>query len=174
MNKKNYSFANSMKKQVGTTLIEVLVAVVVMSVGLVGLAALQTLSMKSNHSAYLRTQASFLAYDMIDRMRANLPAAKTGSYAVTETAFGTAPSGSVNCISSSCTSSDLITFDINQWKCSLGRWDAENTCATTLSIEGMLPGGDGAVTRTGNIYTVTVRWNDRDNTVRDFQVSSVL
>ena len=160
-----------MKKQVGTTLIEVLVAVVVVSVGLVGLAALQTLSMKNNHSAYLRTQATFIAYDMVDRMRANLLAAQAGSYVI---ALGTAPSGTTNCQSSVCAASDLVTFDINEWKCSLGAWDTQSTCSTTLSMNGMLPGGDGAVSRAGNIHTVSVRWNDRDGVQRTFQVSTEL
>ena len=160
-----------MKKQIGTTLIEVLVAVVVVSVGLVGLAALQTISMKNNHSAYLRTQATFLAYDMIDRMRANLLATQAGSYVV---ALGTAPSGTTNCQSSICAASDLATFDINEWKCSLGAWDTQSTCSTTLSMGGMLPAGDGSVTRAGNIHTVSVRWNDRDGTQRTFQVSTEL
>ncbi len=159
------------KKQLGTTLIEVLVAAVVVSAGLVGLAALQTLSVKNNHSAYLRTQATFLAYDMVDKMRANLAAAQAGQYVTT---FGVAPSGTTNCQSSTCSSSDLVTFDINQWKCSLGNWDLQNTCSTTLSISGMLPGGDGSITRTGNIHTVSVRWNDRDETQRTFQVSTEL
>lgn len=55
----------------GFTLIEVLVALLVMSVGLLGLAALQATSLKTNHGAYNRGQAIFLAYDMMDRMRAN-------------------------------------------------------------------------------------------------------
>lgn len=162
---------HELKKQNGTTLIEVLIAVVVLSIGLVGLAALQTLSMKNNHSAYLRTQATFLAYDMVDRMRANLAQADTGAYVM---AFGTAPSGTTNCLSSNCSSSDLSTFDLNEWKCSLGNWDAQATCSTTLSITGMLPGGDGAVTRNGSIHTVSVRWNDRDGIQRTFQVSTEL
>jgi len=171
MNTSKVSFIHSLRNQVGTTLIEVLIAVVVVSIGLVGLAALQTLSMKNNHSAYLRTQATFLTYDMIDRMRANLLATQAGSYVV---ALGAAPSGTVNCHSSACAASDLVTSDINEWKCSLGAWDTQSTCSTTLSINGMLPGGDGSVARAGNIHTVSVRWNDRDGTQRTFQVSTEL
>ncbi len=162
---------HNLKTQIGTTLIEVLIAVVVLSIGLVGLAALQTLSMKNNHSAYLRTQASFLAYDMVDKMRANLGAAQGGSYV---TALGTAPSGTTECQSGACTTAELAAYDINEWKCSLGNWDAINTCSTTLSISGLLPGGDGAVTRNGTIHTVSVRWNDRDGVQRTFQVSTEL
>jgi type IV pilus assembly protein PilV len=55
----------------GFTLVEVLVAVLVLAVGLLGLAGLQLASMKSNHSAYRRSQATIAAYDLLDRMRAN-------------------------------------------------------------------------------------------------------
>jgi type IV pilus assembly protein PilV len=69
-----------MKRQSGSTLLEVLVAVVILAFGLLGLAGLQATSVKSNHSAYLRSQASLLAYDMADRMRATRSAAEAGRY----------------------------------------------------------------------------------------------
>ncbi|MEC9341425.1 MAG: type IV pilus modification protein PilV [Pseudomonadota bacterium] len=55
----------------GFTLIEVLVALFIFSVGLLGLAGMMGQSLRSNHDAYVRTQASILAYDMMDRMRAD-------------------------------------------------------------------------------------------------------
>ena len=57
--------------QRGATLIEVLVAMLVLSIGLLGLAGMQMTALKSNQSAYYRSQATVLAYDIIDRMRAN-------------------------------------------------------------------------------------------------------
>lgn len=57
--------------QLGFTLVEVLIAVVVLSVGLLGLSALQAFSVKMNHGAYLRSQATTLAYEIADAMRAN-------------------------------------------------------------------------------------------------------
>ena len=58
-------------QQAGFSLLEVLIAVVILSIGLLGVAALQAQSMRYNHQAYLRGQAVQLAYDMSDRMRAN-------------------------------------------------------------------------------------------------------
>lgn len=55
----------------GVTLIEVLVATMILAVGLLGLAALLGNTMQSNQHASARTQAVFLASDMMDRMRAN-------------------------------------------------------------------------------------------------------
>jgi type IV pilus assembly protein PilV len=61
----------SARMQSGTTLIEVLVTILVLSVGLLGLAALQGLSLQSGQSAYYRTQATNVAYEVADFMRVN-------------------------------------------------------------------------------------------------------
>lgn len=53
----------------GFTLVEVLIAIIILAVGILGLAALQMAGMRTNHSAYLRTQATIAAADLIDRMR---------------------------------------------------------------------------------------------------------
>jgi type IV pilus assembly protein PilV len=66
----------------GLTLVEILIALLILSVGLLGLASLQTLSLKFNTSAYYRTQATQLAYDFADRMRANRQAALDDSYTI--------------------------------------------------------------------------------------------
>jgi type IV pilus assembly protein PilV len=55
----------------GTTLVEILVTVVIISVGLLGVVALQTVSLRNNYSSFLRGQATVLASDIIDRIRAN-------------------------------------------------------------------------------------------------------
>ena len=60
-------------RQRGFSLIEILVAVVVLSIGLLGLAGLQTTSLRINQSAYMQTQAVSRAYDVIDQVRADLP-----------------------------------------------------------------------------------------------------
>ncbi len=123
----------------GFTLIEVLVSVFVLAFGLLGIAALHNTSLQSNHSAYLRSQAAMLGYDVIDRMRANQPDATAGSYDI---AIGTAASGT-----------GLANTDLIEWK---------GLLASTL------PAGDGSVCRsadgatcgTGNIIMVTVQWDD--------------
>jgi type IV pilus assembly protein PilV len=64
------------QRAAGFTLIEVLVAVIVLSIGLLGVAGLQIVSLRGNLSAASRTQASYLADDIIDRMRSNYTAAR--------------------------------------------------------------------------------------------------
>ncbi len=79
-----------LKRQQGVSLLEVLISVVVLSIGLLGLAGLQAVSLRNNASAYQRGLATMLAYDVIDRMRADLP--NCASYAV---AFGADGNGDV-------------------------------------------------------------------------------
>jgi type IV pilus assembly protein PilV len=64
----------------GFTLIESLVALLVLSIGLLGVAAMQLSSLQANNGAFQRTQATFLAQDMADRMRANRRAALDQEY----------------------------------------------------------------------------------------------
>ena len=63
-------------RQRGFTLLEVLIAVMLLAVGLLGLAGLQAVSLRNNHSAYLRSQATMLTYEIIDSMRTNRSAAQ--------------------------------------------------------------------------------------------------
>lgn len=130
-----------LRKQCGTTMIEVLVALLVLSIGLLGVASLQSNGLKFNHSAYLRTQSTLLMYDIIDSMRANAAAAKsTNCYVV---ALGARSTSGCNAVA---------TADVSRWK---------------NSLASQLPGGDGSVEKTGggsgNVYTVTVQWEDRDD-----------
>lgn len=72
--------------QAGVGLIEVLIAVLVLSIGFLGIAALQAKALSNNNSAMARTQASIAAYSMFDAMRADRTAALNGNYNGTITA----------------------------------------------------------------------------------------
>lgn len=126
----------SAQKQIGATLIEVLVAMVILAIGLLGLAGLQTVSVQSNHGAYYRSQATILANDMADRMRANRTAALAGNYTLSNF-----PDSSTN----NAVSSDPAQRDRAQWL---------NNLAATL------PQGTGTIVTDGNIVTISIRWED--------------
>ncbi len=98
-------------RQRGFTLLEVMIAVIIFSVGLLGVAGLMVLSMRTNHSAFLRTQASFLAESMAERMRTNLGYIDqyNGTYSGTVTAAGT------NCATTACTPRQLAAYDRQIW-----------------------------------------------------------
>lgn len=119
-------------RQNGMTLIEVLVAVLILSIGLLGLAGLQTTSLANNHNAYLRSQANILAYDIIDRMRANRAAALNGSYNIA--LDDDAPTGT-----------GIVQQDLNQW---------------ISALDGDLPSGDGSVSVSSGAVTVIVQWDE--------------
>jgi type IV pilus assembly protein PilV len=148
-------------RQSGFTLIEVLVALLILAIGLLGLASLQLTSLKFNTDAYIRTQSTLLAYDIIDRMRLNRAAVAAGSYDVADGSSADAKvSAYTACAGSGCacdkgTACNAANLALND----LGRWYER------LSKE--LPmAGDTAyratVERNGTLVTVTLRWRERD------------
>ena len=116
----------------GFTMVETLVALVCLSIGLLGVAALQVTGLQSNLSSSWRSQATYLAYDIIDRMRANRNARAT--YVV---GTGAAPVGG--------TVKDL---DIAAWKA--------NLAATLPGGDGTIVVGPPDNT----VVTITVQWSD--------------
>lgn len=133
--------------QSGITFIEVLVTMVIVSVGLLGVAAMTLNGLENNRSAYLRTQASLLAYDMADRIRLNQ--GEAGSYAgFTTKGAGTSVPGCLDS-NSGCTPSELVTADKAQW-------------ASAIQGSGgdfiLLPAAQGTVTQSGDEFTVAVNW----------------
>lgn len=128
--------------QQGFTLIEVLVSVIVLAVGLLGLAALQTTALRFNHDAQLRSIAVLQVNTMADRMRANKVGVTNGNY----NALSGIPTSTPSC--TSCNPSDIAQRDLYQWN------------STNNQV---LPGGTGTVTVNGNLHTITIMW-DQDRT----------
>lgn len=158
-----------MKKVSGFTLIEVLVATLVLAVGLLGLLGLQATSIKNNLSAYNRSQATQLAYDMADRMRANknesLDSA-TGNV-LTSSTYLTMDSSDATVQAScatvtGCTGAQMAQNDLFQWNSALES----------------LPEGRGTITvdaATG-VFSITINWDDNgdgavDSSDPNFSVS---
>jgi len=122
----------------GLTLIEVLISLLILSIGILGLATLQTASLNFNTSASQRTQATVLAYDMADRMRANRQAALAGDYNI---AFEDP--------TPACAASNLV-----------GTVAAQDISAWRMALACRLPLATGSITRNGNEFTLTVLWDD--------------
>jgi type IV pilus assembly protein PilV len=120
-----YNKNPSTTRHSGFTLLEVLVAVIVISIGLLGLAGLQARGMQANHSSMLRTVATYQAYDMADRMRANIKGVNNGDYN-NLSGIPTDPA----CVTTSCTPTNMATTDLYHWN-------------TTNSV--LLPAGQGVV-----------------------------
>lgn len=119
----------------GLTLIEILITLLVISIGLLGVAGLHSFSMKSNYDALMRSHASVLVADIADRMRANREAVADYVIAVGETPEVTEES----------TRADA---DLAEWK---------------ATLDEQLPSGDGSITfdaATSNV-TIRVEWGER-------------
>ena len=97
----------------GVTLVEVLVAMLVFSTGLLGAAGLMTVAARSDQAAYVRTQVSFLAQNMAERMQANPIGVWRGHY------DGDFPDSSAQDCSTACTPAQLALHDRQQWSSQL-------------------------------------------------------
>ena len=98
------------REQQGFTLVEVLVASLILGIGLVGVAGLQALALKNNQSAFMRSQATAMAYDLADRMRSNIAGATGGFYNPATASVNT------NCISTiGCTPAQIAANDLAEW-----------------------------------------------------------
>lgn len=133
----------AIRRVAGFTLIESLIALLVLSIGLLGVAAMQLMGLRANNGAYQRTQATFLAQDIADRMRANRGAALNQQY---DFNYGdTTPNVD-----------PVAQNDITTWRTRL---------ATTLPAGASgLPGDDPDasidVDPATNIATITIQWDD--------------
>jgi type IV pilus assembly protein PilV len=139
----------------GFTLIEVLVSLVILSIGLLGIGKLMLFSARANDSAYLRSQATALAYEILDDMRANRAEAIAGAY--TTAAGNAATNPGFSCAGVVCSPSNLALFDLYQWKLRL------NASSGLLPV-GALPNGQGAVTTNlvapQTTVVISVNWDD--------------
>lgn len=158
--------------QAGFSLIEILVAIVVISLGLLGLAGLQAASLRNNQVAYFRSIASQQAYDMMDRMRVNLAGVRAGNYNDLQGLLGTIWSANPNLVPvcivggtpATCTAAQLATEDYRQWRAMSNRLlpngggtvclanPATGTCATANSSAAYNPEWP---------FVITVTWNEK-------------
>lgn len=118
-------------------MVEVLVTIVILAFGLLGIASLIMTGLNNNHSSTLRSQATMLSYDMIDRIRANKASAIALRYDMAMSAEASSFSGTA-----------LENLDRKEW---------------LTRLAAVLPSGDGSIQFDGakNLLTVTVQWKDQ-------------
>lgn len=135
-------------RQAGFSLIEILVTLLLIAFALLGIAGLQAYAMRANKGGQLRTQAVILVADLVERMEANKDGAIAGSYVLSEAS--TPPSTSTACVSGSCSSENLASFDLANWQNTIfsalpqSSWKVEQTTSGNPSV-----------------YSVTIKWADR-------------
>jgi type IV pilus assembly protein PilV len=161
MNNRNHM--RRLDRQSGFTLIEVLVAVIVLSIGLVGVAGLQAVSLKNNQSAFMRSQASALAYDLADRMRANVPGANAGMY------DPTAKAATASCkTATGCTTQQMAQNDLFEWDAAITTYLPVGqgfVCIDSTPNDGTAF-GDPQCDGIGTLFAIKIWWDDdRDGTI---------
>lgn len=141
-------------RSAGFTLVEVMVTLVVLSIGLLGLGGLQLVGVQNTQGAYQRTQAAFLASDIIDRMRGNPVATVAGDY---DLGLAEDASGFALCFGAAadCSPLELARHDLRSWRSALDNYlGAGNGTVQTA-----------ALATGGTQVDVTIQW--LDNRSRD-------
>lgn len=169
---------NKQRKQGGFTLVEILITVLVLSIGLLGLAALQTVGMRNTSHAFLRSQATVLGNSFIERMRANSTGVDNGDYRAVNTAAiacNTPPNPycARNGVTAAqvCDVDQLATFDIYTIACGYLSGGSE-----LGGIDDVLPAGsrmtvncidsdpaDANLCTPGSSHRLNLVWNEVEN-----------
>ncbi len=120
--------------QRGVSLVEVLVSVLIVTIGLLGAVALQANALRNNQGSFERTQTSILTQGIFDAMRANLAGVTANSY----------NTGGMVCVAPA--AGTLATSDIARWV---------NNLHAQIN-----PGACGSIRCAGGVCTVSVQWDD--------------
>lgn len=174
------------QKSRGVSMIEVLVTLVILSIGLLGLAGLQLTGMRSVNSASQRTQAAVLIEDISERMRSNITAVDDNLFSAVDSAATidcSAPpvpycseyfddTSSAVIPAANCDSSQLASFDISSWYCGIppssgsapvgGVQSILTDAAATITCVDTDPpsGADTDACTDGSPHTISLSWNE--------------
>lgn len=149
--------------QRGFTLIEVLVSGLILAIGLVGVAGLQAFALKNNQSAFMRSQATALAYDLADRMRSNVAGANSGSYAPASAALVSGCSST-----GGCSPAQMAHHDLAEWNNSITTYLPMGqgfVCIDSTPNDGA-DAADPQCDGTGTQFSIKIWWDDdRDGAI---------
>ncbi len=180
------SYASSYSRQRGVTLLENMVALLILSVGMLGLAGLQVYSLRGSAGASYRQIAVQQAQDMADRIRANPAAVFPAPGGVVQYNGMTASAAYDNpatvfalitdCRVSTCTPNEMVAFDVTEWQVANnaqlpGDHSKAGGYITSVGLTGLVSGVAGAPLNVAGLntpqrqrYTITIRWDgDRSN-----------
>lgn len=138
----------------GFSLIEVLIALLILAIGVLGIAALQFKGLKYSHDSFLRSQINFLSYDIAELMRSNRSnaASYVGNYTVKVTTGANTAKGANTANTCDYATASTAANDLGCWH---NRVDAA-----------IPPGSTANITAFGNLYTVALAWTDREGTTK--------
>ncbi len=142
-------YVHSKRKLQGFTLIEAMVALTLTAIGLLGQMSLQMNSLQGNQSAYQRSQATFLAADILDRMRANQYGVTQGNYDAIDTAVSYASPGCIN-NTVGCSAQKLALEDKAEWTSNVKKYLLNGSTTT----------GSATITGDNGVFTITIKWGN--------------
>ena len=158
--------ANADHHQKGVGMLEILVALLILSIGFLAVARMQVESMRFSQSAYNRSQSYQMATDIVDRMRANVQGVLAGYY------DGKSTNGtyvSPDCSTSTCTPEQVARQDLSQWR----EYLHPANDATALLPSSTDVTAAGTITANGaNQYTVNIVWAE-DGDSQNLNISFV-
>lgn len=162
-------------KQLGFSLLEVLVSILVLSIGLLGLGGLQMTSLKGANNAHFRTVAGIAATDLAERMRINPIAVAAGHYEAEFSMTNCKTKPAKICEASVvCTPEDVATYDLYRVNCGVYDLDDNQTGGLqyNLPAASMSVACDVTPCTTGMGHTISVSWNEADDSDEDTSVQA--
>lgn len=179
----------NIKSSKGVTLIEVMVAIIITSIGILGFTSLQFLGLNSNQSAYSRSQASFIATSMSERMRANMDGVNANNYdgldsdslactAITGSYCDERNNGGTAVAAGTCNAAQRAAYDFFVTACGSSSNDYSDNAEKTAFLDDLLPNGriqitcndsdaasatpDGDACTDFSDHTITITWQEQD------------
>ncbi|MFC3148497.1 type IV pilus modification protein PilV [Piscinibacterium candidicorallinum] len=142
-----------LQRQSGASILEAMVALVVLSLGAIGVAGVQLSTVKFNQVSQQRSVAVHHLVAMTDRMRSNMPSVRAGDY-IFNVPYANIPSSipAFAACGAPCTSQQVANRHLNEW---------------LTQLAGALPSGRGAIVRPGGAGTpflIAVMWEEKDLT----------
>lgn len=140
----------------GFTLVEVMVTSLIVSLGFLGLAGLQTASLRNTQSASQRSETAFLAYEMADRIRSNPQGVRAGHY-------DNQSQTDDQCVDTMCSPAERAGYDLAIWGADLGARLPKGSgvvCLDSSPDDGDPPPGDPLCDGEGAVYAIKVWWQD--------------
>lgn len=152
--------------QRGIGLIEILVAVIIMSLGFLAAARMQVEGMRFSQSAYFQSQAYFLASDMIDRMRSNIAGVQEGHYSGESTS---ASANNPKCTVIECNPLGIARQDLYDWSSSLYSMQGDSGFTPALPGSETVPAQGQILDMGDGVFAVVMQWSEVINGENDQQ-----
>lgn len=147
--------SNVFSQQRGIGMIEILISIVVLSIGFLAAAQMQVQGLRYNQSAYFESQAYFMMSNMVERMRANPEGVKDGDYSNKTTS---ANAVNPNCMTKACSTSEQAQQDLYDWSANLYNLEGSTHFIAALGSSDTTNASGSITAGASGSYTITITW----------------